>query len=135
MKIFLDTNFIIDWLFREEYKVSCERLLEIGNLKGYKFAVSFLSLANIAYIARKQPKEILNRCLTQVCKLFEIVPNNMTQVLESIKLDPPDFEDGLQYVSAIDAECDYIISRNCKDFTFSKIPVMPASEFLEKLGK
>lgn len=38
MKIFLDTNFIIDWLFREEYKTDCEQLLKIGDVRGFRFA-------------------------------------------------------------------------------------------------
>lgn len=132
MKIFLDTNFIIDWLFREEYKSSCVMLLEKGDNLGYKFAVSFLSLANLAYIARKQPKNLLYGNLQKICNLFEIVPNNKQHILQAIKLDAYDYEDALQYTFAIDAGCQCIISRNEKDFYFSEIPVMSASDFLNK---
>lgn len=131
MRIFLDTNFIIDWLFREDYKTSCEQLLDKGDLKGYKFIVSFLSIANLAYIARKQPKDLLYSNLTKICELFEIVSNNRQHIIEAIRTDSSDYEDALQYVTAIDAKCDYIISRNKKDFTFSKIPVLSANEFLK----
>jgi len=43
-----------------------------------------------------------------------------------------DFEDGLQYYSAIENEIDVIITRNKKDFKNSKIPVLTAKEFLAK---
>ena len=42
----------------------------------------------------------------------------------------PDFEDGLQYYSAIENEVDLIITRNKRDFKSSKIPVMTAKEYL-----
>lgn len=44
----------------------------------------------------------------------------------------PDFEDGLQYYSAIENQIDIIITRNKKDFKNSKIPVLTAKEFLAR---
>jgi hypothetical protein len=41
-----------------------------------------------------------------------------------------DFEDGLQYYSALEKEADIIINRNLKDFKNSKIPVITAQTFL-----
>lgn len=131
MKLFLDTNFIIDWLFREEYKADCEELLKIGDIRGFRFAVSFLSLANLAYIARKQPKELLYANLIKLCNVFEIVPNDRNHIIHAIQTNAYDYEDALQYASAIDAVCECIISRNGKDFRFSAIPVMTATEFIQ----
>jgi hypothetical protein len=44
-----------------------------------------------------------------------------------------DFEDGLQYFSAIENGQDLIITRNLKDFKHSKLPVMTAKQFIESL--
>jgi len=44
-----------------------------------------------------------------------------------------DFEDGLQYFTAIDHNKELIITRNLNDFKASKLPVMPARPFLETL--
>lgn len=41
-----------------------------------------------------------------------------------------DFEDGLQYYTAVENQMDLIISRNKKDFESAKIPVLTAKEFL-----
>ncbi|MEM1216476.1 MAG: PIN domain nuclease, partial [Bacteroidota bacterium] len=35
-----------------------------------------------------------------------------------------DFEDGIQYYTALENEAEIIITRNLKDFSASKIPVM-----------
>ena len=44
-----------------------------------------------------------------------------------------DYEDSLQYFSALRHECDVIITRNVKDFTESVIPVLTPDEFLNSL--
>ena len=46
--------------------------------------------------------------------------------------DFSDFEDGLQYYTAMENEIDVIISRNKKDFKSSKIPILTAKEFLAR---
>ena len=44
-----------------------------------------------------------------------------------------DFEDGLQYFTAIENNQDIIITRNLKDFKASKLPVMTARQFIESM--
>lgn len=68
-----------------------------------------------------------------ICHLFEVVPNNLDQLNRTIAMGPADFEDGLQYHAALDARCDCIITRNQKDFSFSELPVMSVSEYLDTL--
>ena len=41
--------------------------------------------------------------------------------------------DALQYYTALKAKVDAIITRNGKDFTASKLPVMTATEYLATL--
>lgn len=129
-RIFLDTNFIIDYLLRDEYKPACVDFLSIGKERGYKFYISFLSVANFAYVARKIPRNELNGLLSKIIKLFIIVPNNVMQLNEAIAMMASDFEDSLQYRAAVDSKCDCIITRNQKDFSFSEIPVMSAAEYI-----
>lgn len=56
-RLFLDTNFIIDYFVRDDYRSVSEQLLVEGAKRGYEFCISFLSVANFAYILRKQPLE------------------------------------------------------------------------------
>ena len=44
-----------------------------------------------------------------------------------------DFEDALQYFSALTENTDIIITRNGNDFALSKLPVMTAAEYLESI--
>jgi predicted nucleic acid-binding protein len=43
-----------------------------------------------------------------------------------------DFEDGLEYYSAIESKCDCIITEDTDDFYFSKIEVIGSEHFFEK---
>jgi predicted nucleic acid-binding protein len=53
---------------------------------------------------------------------------------ESLVSDFKDFEDAVQYQSALYVKADYIITRNQKDFKKSKIPVRTPTEFLSQLS-
>lgn len=132
MRIFLDTNFVIDYLFRKEYKPVAEDFLSFGRQRKYKFYISYLSVANVAYIARKIPKEELYSGIHEVLKLFRIIPNDKKQIEKALELKASDFEDALQYAAAIEAKCDFIITRNHSDFKFSTIPVRSAGEYISE---
>lgn len=131
-KIFLDTNFIIDYLLREEFKKDSQQFLAEGSKRKCKFYISFLSVANFAYIARKLPSTELYDYLSAIRDLFNIIPNTDSQIMSAIELNAADFEDALQYQAALDAGCECIITRNEKDFGFSQIPVSSASDFVDR---
>ena len=46
-----------------------------------------------------------------------------------------DFEDAIQYYTAIENGQDLIITRNLQDFKESKIPVLTAGEFIKSIKK
>ncbi len=46
-----------------------------------------------------------------------------------------DFEDGMEYYSAIQHKCDHIITENQKDFYFSEIEVIGCEAFLMKVQR
>ena len=46
-----------------------------------------------------------------------------------------EFEDGMEYYSAIQHQCDCIITENQDDFYFSELEVMGCEAFLQKLQK
>ena len=131
-RLFLDTNFILDYFIREDFKGDCEKLLANGSERGYKFCVSYLSIANFAFIMRKESKELLLSLIKRICEIFEVIPNNKNQIEISLSIEAKDYEDVLQYASAIEGNCDYIITRNEKDFSFSKIPVFSTIEYIKK---
>lgn len=129
-RIFLDTNFLMDYLIRAEYSQIASDVLKEGSQKGYRFVISFLSVANLAYINRKMPKEDLNQLLQDVITSFEVAANTFSHLHEALSLKARDYEDAIQYQTAISNGCMAIITRNTKDFPFSSIPLFTPDEFL-----
>lgn len=48
----------------------------------------------------------------------------------SLNSDFNDFEDTIQYYTAIENKFEIIITRNLRDFKLSKIPIMTANDYL-----
>ena len=133
-KVFLDTNFIMYLFVRgPEYSIDAKRVLDEGTIKDYQFYVSFLSVANFAYINRKGEKERLRKNIELICELFIVIPNDKNNLIQAWDYKPKDYEDAIQYTSALFNKCDCIITRNESDYSFSKIPIWSPLEFLERI--
>ncbi|MDE6581570.1 MAG: PIN domain-containing protein [Duncaniella sp.] len=129
-RVFLDTNFIIDYFVREDYAGDAEKVMMLGDSMNMEFCISYLTVANFAYIMRKSPADKLKTLISRICEVFTVVSNTKNQILLNLQEQVSDFEDGLQYQAAVYAGCDCMITRNKKDFQFAEIPVFTPEEFL-----
>ncbi|MCQ2974098.1 MAG: hypothetical protein MJ211_04735 [Bacteroidales bacterium] len=68
--------------------------------------------------------------MLKLCSFIEISPLTKKETDLAFKTKNPDFEDALQYFSAMSVDCDYIITRDPKHFKYSTKPVMSGEEFL-----
>jgi predicted nucleic acid-binding protein len=135
-KLFIDTNIVIDLLAnREPFYEDAAKLFSLADKNKVKLSLSSLTFANTNYILQKtnsasKTKEILRRF-----KILAVVLSIDDKIIDLALNDNEfvDFEDAIQYYSAIENNQDIIITRNLKDFTYSKLPVMTASEFLKTM--
>lgn len=136
-RLFLDTNVILDLLGeREPYYDSIAKLATLGDKNVLTLVVSPISFATINYFLSKFDsaqiaKEKLRKfkIICEVCKIDEHI------IEKGLNSSFADFEDALQYFSAVDANCEIIITRNHKDFKQSLLPVMTAAEYLHSIRK
>lgn len=132
-RILIDTNIIIDLLSkREGFYEEAADLFSLADKKVLELAISSLTFANTSYILSKlkSPKEA-----REILRKFKVLVQLLSlddKITDLALCDErfPDFEDGLQYYSAIENQVDIIITRNKRDFKNSKIPVLTAKEFL-----
>jgi len=137
-KLLVDANIVIDLLAkREPFFLSAATIFSLADKKQIELSVSSLTFANTNYVlARlktiKEAREILRkfRVLVKVLPMHEKIID-----LALNDEDFGDFEDGLQYYSAIENGQDIIITRDLKDFKGAKIPVMTADEYLISIGQ
>ena len=132
-KLFIDTNIVIDLLGkREPFYKEAAKLFSLADKKKIKLIVSSLTFANTNYVLSKLNSSIAARDILTKFKVLVTVADLNDKIIELSLNDKSfsDFEDGLQYYSAIENETDIIITRNLKDFKSSKIPVITAQTFL-----
>lgn len=133
MKIFLDTNILLDFVTeREGVEEACD-ILQLGEEGKVNLLTSYLTMANTAYVARRgRSREELYAVLSELTEMIQVLSMDELQLKQAIAQPVSDFEDMLQYVCAITHRCDVIITRNKKDFYFSQIPVYSPNEFLSR---
>src|SRR5680860_574454 len=132
-RILIDTNIVIDLLSkRKDFYDDAANLFSQADKKEITLTISSLTFTNTNYIltklkSAKEAREILRKFKVLVELLS--LDDKITELALSDE-SFPDFEDGLQYYSAIENEIDIIITRNKKDFKNSKLPVLTAKEYL-----
>ena len=133
MKILIDTNIILDVLCnRKEFvddSVKIFKLCEVKKVKGY---ISALSITNIVYIMRKElnAKKIVD-ILEKLSLIFEVIDLKSDDLKQASILEFNDYEDAIQSVQAYRIKADYIVTRNCKDYTKSKVDAIKPCDFIK----
>jgi len=131
-RIFLDSDIILDVFLNRVpflfHSVQVFRLVQNQLVDGF---TSPMIIGNTHYISTKElgKTETLAK-LKNFRIFFKILPTNQTHIDSALNSGFPDFEDAIQYFSALDQSIDFIITRNKKDFGKSIIPVMTAEEFI-----
>lgn len=137
MKIFVDANILIAVLNREyPLFTPAARILSLTDNPRYQVYTSPICLAIAFYFAEKKAgtlraKEKIS-FLSNKLKVTVTNQETVRQAAENKQIG--DFEDGLEYYSALKAGCKIIITEDIGDFFFSKIPVVNCDSFINSLG-
>ncbi len=134
-RLLIDTNIVIDLLSkRDKFYDEAADLFSRADKKELELTISSLTFANTNYILSKLKSAKGAREILRKFKVLVELLSLDDKITELALSDDtfPDFEDGLQYYSAIENQIDVIITRNKKDFKNSKIPVLTAKEFLAR---
>ncbi len=133
-KLFIDTNIVIDLLSRREpFYDESANLFSLADQKIIELNISSLTIANTSYtLLRQTDSKKTKEILRKLRLIVNVLPLDDKIIGVALNDDSfNDFEDGLQYFTAIENNQDLIITRNLKDFKSSKLPVMSAKQFLE----
>ena len=135
MKLFLDTNILIDVIAnRKPWVDEALVLLELAKQKKLTVIVADFSFINLAYITRKLfTQEELYALFSDLYLYVKVVEVGGMIIKKSFQKRWKDMEDCVQYLVAKREEADYLITRNEKDFSDSDIPVLSPSEFLDMI--
>jgi len=136
-KIFIDTDIILDLLAERDpfYESAAElfSIIDTGNIKAYTSAVI---IANINYILTKMlDKNKAKKNIIKIMTLLSVLSVNEKIIKLGLASDFKDFEDSLQYYTAVENKIEHLITRNIDDFKTAKITILTAEEFLKIYSK
>ena len=127
MRLFVDANILVATL-NKEYPLFTwsSRLLSLHGKENMQIFTSPLCLAIAFYFSSKKSGEKMARekigMLLQHIGITSVDEKTTEQAIKNRQIH--DFEDGMEYYSAIQHSCDCIVTENQKDFYFSDIEVM-----------
>ncbi len=134
MNIFLDANVLVSVL-NKEYSLFTysARILSLSDNPKFTVYTSPICLAIAYYFAEKKTGAISAKkkiaVLTQKIKITSVDNQTVLQTIQNKSIG--DFEDGLEYYSAQQAKCKYIVTEVVSDFHFSSIQVLNAKDFFD----
>lgn len=134
-RLFLDTNVILDLLGeRVPFFDSIAKIATLADQKKLTLVVSPLSFTTIDYVLNKfeTSESVLNklRKFKIICEVSDI---NEETIEKGLNSSFKDFEDAIQYFTALQSNCSIIITRNGKNFKNATIPIMTAEEYLSSI--
>ena len=132
-KIFLDTNVVVDLLGkRDPFYKDAVKIFTLAYNKKVTLFVSPLTYATASYLLRKQGNNQVRMLLRNFRQLSKVTMANELVVDNALASSFEDFEDALQYYSALTQKVDAIVTRNVSDFMQASIPVLTPEEFLNQ---
>ena len=135
--IFIDTDVCLDLLSkREPHYIYAATLFTLADKGALRLAVSSLSFSNLNYLLSRQystseARRILSRfkVLVQVLsvddKIIELALNSKFR----------DFEDAIQYFTAIESGIKLLLTRNIKDYREAEITIQTPELYIQTKAK
>jgi predicted nucleic acid-binding protein len=135
IKLFVDSDIILDLLAeREPHYIHAARLFTLINQNKIIAYTSPLIFAYLHYLLKKQTtNSVALKSLRKLKTLINILPIDERVIEQSLNSEFNDFEDAIQYYTAVNNGITLIITRNKIDYRRSKIDVLTAEEFLKSL--
>lgn len=135
-KCFVDTDIIIDLLSQRQPHFHFAALLftfaEMGKIELY---TSPTVMVNTFYVLRKQlGNESAKSALRKLRLLINIIDSNEKVMDQALNSSFNDFEDSVQYYTALNNNIPVILTRNLKDYKNAKILVQSPEIFLVTNG-
>ena len=131
MKVFLDTNILLDYGLDREKADFAGGILQLGKDGLIELYASYLSYANMGYILRHHPVAERYELVRMMRQPLFVLPCDANQLDAGLLTEVKDVEDMLQYQCALAAGCDVVVTNNKKDFhEFCRIPFLTSEEFL-----
>jgi len=138
MKVFLDTNVVIDFCAkRNPFFDDAALIMDMAYRNEVSIVLSSLTVVNVAYILRKVfPIKDIKEKLGELLKICRVSPVDSEIIEKAIAWEAHDFEDCIQYLSAVSYGCDLIVTRDEDGFGEFPMPIYTPDNYIRncKIG-
>lgn len=135
MRVFVDTNILLDVLARREpFYPDAARIWSLAERGRIEALISVISFNNVYYVVRKASnRKSAERSLRLMRGIFTPVSLSVQILNQAIDAGYDDFEDAIQFHSAIQADADCLVTRDKGHFAATHLPVLSPAAFLASL--
>lgn len=133
MKLLIDTNVILDMVFkRSGCNISMELFRKVKE-NGVSAYITASSVTDIFYIICKEIHDTSRTyvIMGNIFRLVEVLSVTEKDIQDAFGQKWKDFEDCVQYVTGKNNRKDYIITMNRKDYEDVRLPVMTPKAWME----
>ena len=132
--VFVDTDIVLDLLARREpFYDAAARLFSLAETGDIHLSVSALTFANLFCILRKQVSAgHAQEVLRNFKQLVSVLPVDDAVIEQALHAGFTDFEDAIQYFSALSAGCTVFLTRNGRHYRKATISILTAEAFLRR---
>lgn len=134
MKVMIDLNVLLDvFQQRQPHYAASAQFLDFAMARGCGCLAAH-ALTTVHYLVTKHANhQWADELIDWLLKNFTIAPADQTTFLRARALSFTDFEDAVVCACAEQQHCQYIVTRNSKDFPASTITTVTPTEFLASL--
>ena len=135
MKVLIDTNIILDVLCkRPAFYEDSAKIFKLCEVKKISGVISALSIPNIMYILRKElDADKTREILDSLMLIFSVADLKADDLKKAADMRFKDYEDAIQSACATRIKANYIVTRNIKDFSESKVTAIRPAELLDRI--
>jgi len=134
-KVFVDTDITLDLLSeRTPHYSAAAQLFTLADKGKIVVNISALSFSNLNYLLTKQYNAVESRRILNSFKVLVKVIAVDDKIIElALSSKFADFEDAIQYYSAIENGIDILLTRNIRDYKQAKIAILTAESYIKQL--
>lgn len=131
MKLMLDLNLLLDVVQQRQPHYAASACVLNYALENNNGCVAGHAITTLHYLVSKYAdRQKANELIDWLIQNFTIAEIGKNAFLRAQLLDFPDFEDAVVCACAEQQHCDYIITRNSKDFAKAGVAVLTPGEFI-----
>ncbi|NJL37310.1 MAG: PIN domain-containing protein [Leptolyngbyaceae cyanobacterium SM1_4_3] len=135
MKVLIDTNILVDVaLDRNPFFDQSEQIVRLAEQRQIEGYISASTFSDLYYVIRRvKGRDWTFQFLQQMSAICQIATVDQAVISMALTLNFRDFEDAIQYSTAVVNQLDAIATRNPQDFAEAALQVMAPDALIQTL--